>query len=219
MPERTQSEIAYAELRHRIQILEIAPNDRIREEFWSEKLKVNRSAIRETLTRLLGEGLVYQGERGGFFVSEMTTEELRELREVREILETAALALACERAQPKQLADLEEACDDFASFVRKAYFMAAHEADLRFHKLLIAAANNGRLAMLYERSHVPLFHRKVTRARIELDDFIRTEKEHRAILDSLRRKDKKEGVQRLRDHFNQLTDSVMFRAPRDESFE
>src|SRR5687768_6876119 len=128
MPERTQSEIAYTELRHRIQILEIAPNDRIREEFWSEKLKVNRSAIRESLTRLLGEGLVYQGERGGYFVSEMTTEELRELKEVREILETAALTLACERALPKQLAELEEACDDFASFVRKAYFMAAHEA-------------------------------------------------------------------------------------------
>ena len=129
MAERTQAELAYNELSHRILILEIAPNDRIREEFWAEKLKVNRSAIRESLTRLLGEGLVYQGERGGFFVSEMTDHEIHELREVREVLETAALEFACERVTPKQVKELEETCNDFANFVKKNYFTAAHEAD------------------------------------------------------------------------------------------
>src|SRR5512141_573825 len=88
--ERTQAELAYKELSHRILIFEIAPNERIVEQAWATKLQVNRAAIRESLTRLLGEGLVYQGERGGFFVSEMTDEELHQIREVREILETGA---------------------------------------------------------------------------------------------------------------------------------
>ena len=215
MAEQTQGEIAYSELKHRIHNLEIAPNDRIREEFWSQKLGVNRSALRESLTRLLGEGLVYSGERGGFFVAEMTEEEIHELREVREIIETAALGLACERATSRQLKELEETCDDYGSFVKKGYFAAAHEADLRFHRLLVAASSNSRLVQVYERSHMPLFHRKVTRARVDLDDFVRTEKEHRAILEAIRKKDRRAGIQHLKDHFNQLSNAVMFRPPRE----
>jgi DNA-binding GntR family transcriptional regulator len=200
--ERTQAELAYKELSHRILILEIAPNDRIVEQFWSKKLQVNRSAIREALTRLLGEGLVHQGERGGFFASELTEAEIHEIREVREVLETAAFTLACERASAKQIKEIEETCNDFASFVKKGYFTGAHEADLRFHHLLIAASGNARLAQLYQKAHIPLFQRKAAQARIPIEDFIQTEKEHRLILEALRKRDKKLGVQYLKNHFN-----------------
>ena len=202
MAERTQAEQAYNELSHRILILEIPPGERIVEEFWADKLKVNRSAIREALTRLLGEGLVRQGERGGFFVAEMSDSDVHQLREMREILETAAFQLACDRATPTQISELAETIDDFASFVRKGYFTAAHEADLRFHHLLMAAAGNARLVQLYERSRIPLFHRKVTRSRAEPEEFSLTEKEHRAILAALKKRDKRGGVEQLKVHFN-----------------
>jgi DNA-binding GntR family transcriptional regulator len=202
MEERTQAELAYKELSHRILIQEIEPNDRIKEQFWAEKIKVNRAAIRESLTRLLGEGVVHQGERGGYFVSEMTEEEIHEIREVREILETAAFSLACDRATLKQIREIEETCDDFANFVKKAYFTGAHEADLRFHHLLITASKNARLVQLYQRSHIPLFQRRAAQARAHLEDFIQTEIEHRKILEALKKKDKKSGVQFLKEHFN-----------------
>jgi DNA-binding GntR family transcriptional regulator len=202
MAERTQADSAYHELSQRILILEIPPDERIVEEFWADKLGVNRSAIREALTRLLGEGLVRRGERGGFFVSEMTDAEIHEIREVREIFETAAFTLACDRATPQQLAAITETVDDFGSFVKKGYFTAAHEADLRFHHLLIAASGNARLAQLYEKSRIPLFQRKAARARAHPEDFELTEKEHRAIVEALRKRDKKRGVEQLRVHFN-----------------
>jgi DNA-binding GntR family transcriptional regulator len=202
MGERTQADLAHNELSHRILILEIPPDDRIVEELWAEKLGVNRSAIREALTRLLGEGLVRRGERGGFFVSEMSDAEIHEIREVREIFETAAFTLACDRATPEQVRQLAETVDDFASFVKKGYYTAAHEADLRFHNLLMAASGNARLAQLYEKSRIPLFQRKAARALAHPEDFELTEKEHRAILDALRKRDKKRGVEQLRAHFN-----------------
>ena len=202
MAERTQAELAYNQLSHRILILEIQPGERIVEALWGEKIGVNRSAIREALTRLLGEGFVRQGARGGYFVNEMSDAEIREVREVREILETAAFMLACDRATPAQLRELAETCDDFASFVKKGYLSAAHEADLRFHHVLMAAAGNARLAHLYERSRIPLFHRKVTRAHSHPEDFSLTEREHRAILDALKKRDKERGVVQLRAHFN-----------------
>jgi DNA-binding GntR family transcriptional regulator len=202
MGERTQADLAHNELSHRILILEIPPDDRIVEELWAEKLGVNRSAIREALTRLLGEGLVRRGERGGFFVSEMSDAEIHEIREVREIFETAAFALACDRATAEQIRQIAETVDDFGSFVKKGYYTAAHEADLRFHNLLMAASGNARLAQLYEKSRIPLFQRKAARARAHPEDFELTEKEHRAILNALRKRDKTGGVEQLRAHFN-----------------
>jgi len=199
--ERTQAELAYNELSHRILIFEIRPNERIKEEFWANRLGVSRAAIRESLPRLLGEGMVRAGERGGFFVSEISEQEIHEIREMREILETAAFALACDRATSQQVKEIKETCDDFSNFVKKKYLTSAHEADFRFHKLLIMASGNLRLVQLYQRSHIPLFHRKITRSQINLDDFMQTEKEHLMILRALQKKDKKRGIELLRAHF------------------
>lgn len=208
MAERTQSDLAYKELSHRILILEIPANTRIGEEFWSDKLQVNRSAIREALTRLLGERLVRQGERGGFFVNEMTEGQMRELAEVRGVLEIAAAELACDRASAKEIKALEETCDDFSAFVRKAYFTAAHEADLRFHQTLMAASGNESLRDLYERAHFSLLHRKLGRRRSTPEDFAAIEKEHAGIMDAIRRKDKKAAADRLRAHFQRALEAA-----------
>src|SRR5215469_4815240 len=115
LEEGTQAKLAYRELSHRIAIQDIAPNQRIKEQLWSQKLKLNRAANREGLTRLLGEGVVRRGEHGGFFVTEMSEKEIHEVRDVREILESAAFALACDRASQSQIREIENTCDDFAS--------------------------------------------------------------------------------------------------------
>ena len=199
----TQAELAYRELSRRIAIQEIAPNDRIKEQEWSEKLKVNRAAIRESLTRLLGEGVVYRGERGGFFVNQLDESQIHEIREVREILETGAFCLACDRATKKQIDEIEETCDDFAMFVKKGYFTGANDADLRFHHLLLAASGNSRLIELYQRANIPLFHRRtVQKQQVVPEEFLQTEREHRKIVEALRKRDKKAGVHYLREHFN-----------------
>lgn len=202
MEEKTQAELAYKELSHRILIQEIAPKDRIVEQVWSKKLGVNRAAIRESLTRLQGEGMVYPGPRRGYFVSEMTEKEIHEIREVREMIETAAFSLASQRATPKQLKEIEETCDDLSNFIKKGYFAAAHEADLRFHQLLIAASNNRRLVDLYQRSHIPLFQRRAAQARTHPEDFLKTDKEHRQILEALKKKESGKGIEYLKSHFN-----------------
>lgn len=201
MEERTQTESAYNELSQRILIQEIAPGERIREQSWAQRLNVNRAAIRESLTRLHGEGVVRQGAKGGYFVCEMTDEDIHEVREVREILETAAFVLACDRATPKEIKEIQETCDDLTAFVTKGYFTGAHEADLRFHQLLITASNNQRLIQLYHRSHIPLFQRRAARVRNHLKDFVQTDQEHRQILEALKSKEKGSGVRFLQEHF------------------
>ncbi|MDB6027395.1 MAG: GntR family transcriptional regulator [Verrucomicrobiales bacterium] len=212
MAERTQAEEAYKELGHRILVQEIEPNERIKEEFWASRLNVSRAAIRESLTRLLGEGMVRSGEKGGFFASELSDEDINEVREVRVILETGALLLACDRATTQQLNEIKETCEDFANFVKKNYLGSAHEADLRFHQLLVAAAGNKRLTQLYHRSHIPLFLRKTAPPVAKIEEYQQTEKDHRAIYEALRKRDKKAGVELLKAHFSRGAKEALSKA-------
>ncbi|MDV3309563.1 MAG: GntR family transcriptional regulator [Cyclobacteriaceae bacterium] len=67
---------AYTELRRKILSAQIPPKTRLKEDYWAKKLSVSRMAIRETLTRLLGENLVSLGPKGGYFVNSLTPEDI-----------------------------------------------------------------------------------------------------------------------------------------------
>ena len=114
MKSDSQSNTAFIELRRQILIMQLQPNTRLKEDEWAKKLNLGRMAIREALNRLLGEGLVISGEKGGYFVPDMSGDDIRQIREVREILELAALRLAIERITEDQLIQLASICDDFS---------------------------------------------------------------------------------------------------------
>jgi DNA-binding GntR family transcriptional regulator len=201
MGSSTQSQHAYEEIRRRILTLEIRPEERLKEQEWSKKLNLGRLAIREALTRLHGEAMLVRGEKGGFFVARMTAEDVREIHELREILEVAAIALAKSHITRAQIEELEGACDDFAYMVKKGYSTAACEADRRFHTLLIAASGNKKLQHVYDLSHIPLFHIRLSQSREYMDDYADTEREHREITKALRVGNTNKAATLLRAHF------------------
>ena len=201
MSSGTQTDQAYEELRRRILILEIRPDERLKEEEWAGKLKVGRLAVREALTRLHGAALVSRGPKGGFFAATMNERDVHEIREVREILEVAALRLAARRLGLEQIAELETTCDDFAYMVKKGYHTGACEADRRLHALFVAASDNTRLLRAYEHAHIPLFQIRVGQSREYMEDYETTDREHRAIVAALKEGAVEKAVELLRAHF------------------
>lgn len=192
---------AYTELRRKILSAQIPPKTRLKEDFWAKKLSVSRMAIRETLTRLLGENLVSLGPKGGYFVNSLTQDDIAQIRELREILELGAIRLACQKVTRDQIARLEKICEDFTAMVEQGYYAGACEADLRFHETLIECSGNEKLLRTYTNSHIPLFHRQLTRTNHSENDYGLTDKEHRAIVRALAEKNAARAEEVMRMHF------------------
>lgn len=205
----SQATIVYQEIRRKVLTSQLQPKVRLKEDEWATKLNVGRMAVREALTRLLGEGLVEMGEKGGYYVSEMNREDIHQIREVREVLELAAVRLASERITEAQLAELRNICNDFSSMVQKGYVAGACEADIRFHETLMEASGNPRLLKVYHYAHIPLFHQKLGKTRGYLDDYDQTDQEHRLIVEALQKKDVALAQQTLRNHFKRGEAAVL----------
>ncbi len=197
----SQAGKAYSEIRKKILTNQIQPGIRLKEDVWSKNIGVGRMAIREALTRLLGENLLVQGEKGGYYIKPMTQTDVQELRELREILEIGALKLSYKKITPVQIKKLEQICDDFTAMIKQGYFSGACEADIRFHETLIEISNNQKLLTAYRTSHIPLFHQKLSRSQETLNDYELTDKEHRGIVKALKIKDYKQAEQTLIRHF------------------
>lgn len=200
MKEDSLSNRAYTELRKKILSNQLTSGTRLKEDEWSKKLDVNRMAIREALTRLLGEQLIVQGEKGGFFVKTLTLEDSHKIRELREILEIGALRLLIQKVTIEQVAELDRICDDFSSMVERGYFGGACEADVKFHETLIECAGNERLVELYQASNIPLFHQKLGKTQTHMDDYELTDQEHREIVAGIKERDIKRAEGALLKH-------------------
>lgn len=209
MKSDSQASLAYKEIRRQILIMQLQPNFRLKEDAWAKKMKMSRMAIREALTRLFGEGLVTSGPKGGYFVAEMTAEDIHQIWEVRQILELAAVRLAVERISQAQIDVLKKICDDFSELVEKEYVAGACEADIKFHEKLVESSGNNRLLKAYNYSHIPLFHQKLGKTGQYLNDYQETDKEHREIVGALEKRDLKLAEEMLKKHFKRGAKAVL----------
>jgi DNA-binding GntR family transcriptional regulator len=191
----------YSEIRRKILSNQLQPGTRLKEDAWAKKSVVSRMAVREALTRLLGEKLVIVGEKGGYFVKPMSEEDVHEIRELREVLELGALRLAHKKISKQQIEKLETICNDFTSMVKQGYYSGACDADIKFHETLMESSGNKKLIEAYQASHIPLFHLKLGRAQLFMDDYDLTDKEHRQIVKALKSKNLKLAEETLTKHF------------------
>ncbi|WP_404425061.1 GntR family transcriptional regulator [Nibricoccus sp. IMCC34717] len=156
---KTQAQTAYETLRREVLAGEWAGGTKITEIASAARLGIGRAAVREALRRLAGEGLV-EKIRASYRVVSVSSEDAPALRQLREIFEVGSLRLCAREGLPKRaLASIHRANSDFASLVAKGYFSGAREADLRFHRELVAACGNRKLLELYDSANLPLFQK------------------------------------------------------------
>lgn len=185
MKSDSMADKAYTELRKKILTNQLPKNTRFKEEQWAVKLQVSRMSIREALNRLLGEGLVSNGEKGGYFLNAATETDILQLRELRELLEIGAFKLLCNKITKVQLKALEKICDDFKAMANEGYVAGACEADIKFHETLLEFTGNQKLFAAYASSHIPLFHEILDKTDDYLSIYEMIDDEHRHLIKAI----------------------------------
>lgn len=190
-------ERAYDGIRREILSHRVGPGERLVEVRLAERLGCGRTAVREALHRLDGEGMVMRRRTGGYVVRKLTARDLLELSELREILEVSAVRLVAERGGDV-VGELGGVCELFDTQWERGYTAGACEADLDFHRLIMEGTGNKRLVDVYRLANIPLFHHQITGG--VMDDYQQTSVEHRRIVECITGGDADGAAAALREH-------------------
>lgn len=153
MRQITLRQQAYQRLRDCLLSGELAAGTQLSEPDLAKQLGMSRTPVREALRQMENEGLLDYAPRFGAMVRLPDREELGEMYAVREALESYAAAEAAQRISPPDLDKLEASFQQMCNIVDafrgsgRSLLEGDHlrnfiQADLDFHKIIIAAAGN-----------------------------------------------------------------------------
>lgn len=187
----------YRKLRKSILHGELTPGARLRENEIAESLAVSRTPVREAISRLIGDRLVYELTTGGVEVVD-TRGEMEEIYAIREALEVCAVGLAAVRIAGAQLEELERLVEaaETTSYLQHSRRAALNEA---FHLTIAHAAQSPRLAALIA-DFREFFLNSAWLSQQTENDARKALEDHRAIVDALRRGDREAAESSLRRH-------------------
>lgn len=149
VPVRTSvAEQVAGALREAILAGSLAPGTSLREVALAGRFAVSRATVREAIRALVAEGLVQHSMHRGAVVAEPTPDDVVDVYRARAAVEVAA-AGAVPQASRADLDDLGEALRAMERAFAGGDWHGTTEADLAFHRRLVALAGSPRLDGFY----------------------------------------------------------------------
>jgi DNA-binding GntR family transcriptional regulator len=206
---QTHVSAAYETIKDGILGNEYPPGYQVLEADLAEALGMSRTPIREAIVRLENEGLVEIIPRQGMRVVSLSASDMKEIYEVLTALETMAVDLLARRNLTEMdLVPLEAALTEMDKALENDNLDAWAEADSRFHFSLIELCGNARLAtMVHQVSDQAHRARMITR-RLRPKP-TKSNVEHRAVLDAIRRGDWEGARQIHYDHRMRASETLL----------
>ncbi len=163
---------------------EIEPGTKLRQDHIAEEFQTSHVPVREAFRRLEAQGLAVSEPRRGVRVASFDISEIREVAEMRAALEVLALRHAAPHITRATLDAAERARldGDKSRDVR-----SWEDANRRFHRLILEPCRMPRLLAAIDDLHAASARFLFATWRSEWE--ARTDHDHRAILDALRKND------------------------------
>ncbi|MFJ9813429.1 GntR family transcriptional regulator [Streptomyces sp. NPDC101158] len=195
----TAQQFVLEELRRAITTGELRPGGPIRQDTLAARLDVSRVPLREALKTLEAEGLVVHHVHRGYFVAELSLDDLEEIYRIRRLLETEAVRAALGRMPDGLIGSLEQIQEEVERASLAGDVTAMAEANRRFHFTLIEASGMPRLVRLIATlwdatdAYRSLYYTDTTHRELAVH-------EHRAVIAALGEADAAAAVRRLDEH-------------------
>ncbi|HEY2020938.1 GntR family transcriptional regulator [Paraburkholderia sp.] len=195
-------------LRDQIVSHQIAPGSRLREQELADEHAIPRAKVRDVLARLEQRGLVERIPNRGAIVVKLDVSQVFEFYEVREVLEGLLVRLATEKTDPAEWQDL---VDLFAGPMQTYVDSCNYEAFLTgyalFRQRILDAASNPVLSAMidgiYEKTQAVIRRVIILPGRAE-----QGLKEHRAVLEAMRRGDAQEAERCRRENMKSAREFI-----------
>lgn len=192
--ERVASQV-HRYLRDKILKGDFVAGTRLVEADIAAELRVSRTPVREALVLLQSDGFVQSLDTGGFTVCDLRR-ELMDVLDIRIALETHAVRKAAVCISDEEIGELHRICDEMEALASDEVKGRA-VLNRRFHETLIGAAHNCRLVKIVT-EYQDYF--AVAQRLFDSDAIRRTQKEHRAIVTALERRDVEAAAHAVADH-------------------
>ena len=139
----------------------LKPGQRIIEENLCKSFGVSRSPVREAFQILESRGFVVREPRRGISVAKITQREAEDIYRIRASLEGLAISLTIQNKTPDFLTKLKKIHEKMIRAAAKGNVAAYHQANQKFHDLIITTCGNQRLIQLIRN-----FDKQTTRYRL-----------------------------------------------------
>jgi DNA-binding GntR family transcriptional regulator len=170
------------------------------------QLKVSTTPVREALRDLAAEGLIQFDPHRGAIVHELNLNELVEVYEIRKVLESLAIRKATQRITAEQLAAAAALQDKMDGEHDSGAWV---EYNWQFHSLLERAANSLRLASMVKTVQDAAAIYVGHSLKVEPQRMATGNREHREILEAMRRRDADRAVALLVQHLEATLGAVL----------
>ena len=201
------SDQAYLAIRDLIVTLELPPGAVVSEADLMTRLMMGRTPVREALRSLARERLIDVYPRRGMFVAGVDARDLASLSEARAFLEPAAARLAARRLTESDKAVLDQLLAELDALGSTPDERALITLDRRLHRFVYATARNPFLESTLDEQYthaLRIWFMALDRLP-HLDDAV---KEHRDILEAIRRGDADQAAVTMAAHIDGFETSI-----------
>ncbi|HTF46670.1 MAG TPA: GntR family transcriptional regulator [Pseudonocardia sp.] len=203
----TAQQAVLAELRRAILEGDLEPGSQLIQETVAERLGVSRVPVREAMRILQGEGQISYTPHRGYFVTELSLDELEEIRRIRELLEEEAVVKAMPNLRDEDVAVMAEAYQEMELAGADGDIAAMNAAHTRFHFALLSASGMTRLIRILRQlwdaadPYRAVYHGEEASRRA-------AQKQHAALLRAAKQRDTERAIKILHDHRQQTIDRL-----------
>ncbi len=203
---RRISDSVYETLTEAIRDLRLLPGAPISEPTVAEWLDVSRSPVREAIARLVDLGLVTVKPQVGSYVAPISLQEVEEAAFIRSALETSAFKRAIRDGAPdtteiQRLVDINKVAAESGDV--ETFF----ETDEKLHQNVFELAGLGKIWDVVRRTKIHLDRlRRLSLPRVMSNPVL--VEEHQLIVDCLRTRDEKLGVEVIERHATRIFHTI-----------
>lgn len=193
----------------------LKPGTKLSEGKIAEQMGVSRTPVREALKELAAEGFVKMNPNQAVVVSNTSVEDVQEVLQIRGVLEGLAARLSATIINGEEIIELERYIKQMENFTNKNDALSYSEADAEFHELILNICGNKRLIQI-RKNLSDQAHRYRIRSLNIPGRLKYSLKEHRKIVEALKRKDSEQADRLSQKHIENVLKNILEHESKEE---